>query len=158
MKHIFLAIASLLIAAGLLAQPVPEKAPADTAYKINAEELQEMQDNGIILPLEMPAHDVYANFHYERLRDLPSVYDIRDSAWLTPVKSQSTGGCWAYSTMGTIEARLMMLGFGEYNLSDNNLKFCHGYIPPRNTNGNHWMSSAYFARAEIGRASCRERV
>ncbi len=147
MKHIFLAIAFLLITAGLLAQPVPEKAPADTAYKINAEELQEMQDNGIILPLEMPAHNVYANFHYERLRDLPSVYDIRDSAWLTPVKSQSTGGCWAYSTMGTIEAHLMMLGFGEYNLSDNNLKFCHGYIPARNTNGNHWMSSAYFARA-----------
>ncbi|NCA86611.1 MAG: hypothetical protein EOM83_13740 [Clostridia bacterium] len=146
MKPIFLAIAFLLITAGLLAQPVPEKAPADTTYKINAEELREMQDNGIILPPEMPAHDVFANFRYERLRDLPVVYDIRDSAWLTPVKSQSNGGCWAYSTMGAVEARLMMLGLGEYNLSDNNLKFCHGYIPARNTNGNHWMSSTYFAR------------
>jgi C1A family cysteine protease len=147
MKQFFLSIAYLIITTGILAQPVPEKAPADTSYRISAEELGEMQDNGIILPLEKPAHDVYANFRYERLRDLPAVYDFRDSAWLTPVKSQSAGGCWAYSTMGAVEARLMMLGFGEYNLSDNNLKFCHGYIPPRNTNGNHWMSSAYFARS-----------
>ena len=147
MKPIFLAIAFLLISAGLLAQPVPEKAPADTTYKIDAEELLEMHANGIILPLEMPAHDVFANFHYEWFGDLPAVYDMRDSAWLTPVQSQSAGGCWAYSTMGAVEARLMMLGLGEYNLSDNNLKFCHGYIPARNTNGNHWMSSAYFARA-----------
>jgi C1A family cysteine protease len=130
-----------------MAQPVPEKAPADTTYKISAEELREMQDHGIVLPLEKPAHDVFANFRYERLRDLPAFYDMRDSAWLTPVKGQSPGGCWAYSTMGAVEARLMMLGFGEYNLSDNNLKFCHGYIEERNTNGNHWMSSAYFARA-----------
>ncbi|MDD3131169.1 MAG: hypothetical protein PHN94_05040 [Bacteroidales bacterium] len=51
MKPIFLAIAFLLISAGLLAQPVPEKAPADTTYKIDAEELLEMHANGIILPL-----------------------------------------------------------------------------------------------------------
>ncbi len=79
-------------------------------------------------------------------RDFPVVYDMRDSAWLTPVKSQSGGGCWAYSTMGAVESRLLMLEMGEYNLSDNNLKYCNKYIPERSTNGNHWMSSAYFAR------------
>ena len=71
-----------------------------------------MLANGIILPLEMPAHDVFANFHYEWFGDLPAVYDMRDSAWLTPVKSQSAGGCWAYSTMFAVEARLMMLVLG----------------------------------------------
>ncbi len=105
-----------------------------------------MEKGGISLPPIRPAYDRWKNFEYEIHRDLPLIYDLRGSGFLTPVKSQSPGGCWAYSTMGAVEARLLMLGYPEYNLSDNNLKFCHKYIPSRNTNGNHWMSSAYFAR------------
>ncbi len=136
----------IIFTISLAGQPLPEKEPADPDYHISQDELREMETNGIVLPPIKPLYDRYKNFSYEINRDLPQVYDLRDSAYLTPVKSQSAGGCWAYSTMGTVECRLQMLGYPEYNLSDNNLKFCHGYIPSRNTNGNHWMSSAYFAR------------
>gem|GEM_PF-1946223 len=136
----------IIFSLSLTGQPLPEKEPADPDYQITQDELRKMEANGIVLPPIKPLYDRYKNFNYEITRDLPLVYDLRDSAYLTPVKGQSPGGCWAYSTMGAVECRLKMLGYPEYNLSDNNLKFCHGYIPSRNTNGNHWMSSAYFAR------------
>jgi C1A family cysteine protease len=136
----------ILLVLNLSGQPLPQKAPADPDFSISPEELIEMEKNGIVLPPIMPAFDRWKNFEYELNRDFPVVYDMRGSGFLTPVKSQSPGGCWAYSTMGCVESRLLMLGYPEYNLSDNNLKFCHGYVPSRNTNGNHWMSSAYFAR------------
>lgn len=145
MKTFILSFA-LLFTAGLFAQSVPQLQPADPDYSISDAELQEMEKNGIVMPPIRPAYDRWKKFDPEVSRDLPLVYDLRGSGYLTPVKSQSPGGCWAYSTMGAVEARLKMLGYPEYNLSDNNLKFCHGYIPSRNTNGNHWMSSAYFAR------------
>ena len=127
-------------------QPRPEKAPEDPNYKITAEELEEMQEFGIILPPVKPNVNPWGTYQPETTREFPVAYDMRDTPWLTPVKSQSAGGCWAYSTMGAVESRWLMLGLGEYDLSDNNLKFCHKYLPERNTNGNHWMSSAYFAR------------
>lgn len=136
----------LLFTTGIFAQPLPQKQPADPDFSISDEELREMEKYGIVLPPIRPEYDRWKKFNPEISRDFPVVYDLRETDYLTPVKSQSPGGCWAYSTMGAVEARLKMLGYPEYNLSDNNLKFCHGYIPSRNTNGNHWMSSAYFAR------------
>lgn len=128
------------------AQPKPEKAPTDPNYKFTSMELEEMNRGGIVLPPVKPEHDPWANFEYQPARDFPVVFDMRDTPWLTSVKSQSPGGCWAYSVMGTVESRLLMLGLGTYDLSDNNLKFCHKYLPGRSTNGNHWMATSYFAR------------
>jgi C1A family cysteine protease len=141
-----LTIVLLFIISATFAQPRPEKAPVDPNYKITAEELEEMQEFGIVLPPIKPDVDNWANYIPDATREFPIVYDMRETGWLTPVKSQSSGGCWAYSTMGAVESRWLMLGMGEYDLSDNNLKYCHKYIPPRSTNGNHWMASAYFAR------------
>ena len=73
-------------------------------------------------------------------------YDLRDLGVIAPVELQSSGGCWAYSGMSTIESRLLFLGEGAYDFSDNNLKYCHGFFDSRSTNGNAWMISAYFAR------------
>lgn len=136
----------LFFTIGIFAQPLPQKQPADPDFSITDEQLREMEKYGIVLPPVRPEYDRWKKFESEISRDFPVVYDLRETDFLTPVKSQSPGGCWAYSTMGCVEARLKMLGYPEYNLSDNNLKFCHRYIPSRNTNGNHWMSSAYFAR------------
>jgi C1A family cysteine protease len=130
----------------LKSQQLPERAPADPDYKLTEQELDEMQRNGIILPPERPLDSPWANVMSPAARDFPAVYDMRETPWLTSVKAQSSGGCWAYSVMGAVESRLLMLGLGEYDLSDNNLKYCHSYIPARSTNGNHWMASAYFAR------------
>ena len=145
MKIIFTIIFFMMLSM-VVAQPKPEKAPIDPDYKISQEEFEEMRQNGIILPPIRPDFDPWRNFQHDVTRDFPTVYDMRNTSWLTPVKGQSSGGCWAYSTMGAVESRMLMLGLGEYDLSDNNLKYCHKYIPSRSTNGNHWMSSAYFAR------------
>jgi len=145
-KKIALTTILFLFISTAFAQPRPEKAPIDPNYKITTEELEEMQQSGVILPPIKPDVDPWANYVPDATREFPIVYDMRDTPWLTPVKAQSPGGCWAYSTMGAVESRWLMLGMGEYDLADNNLKYCHKYIPSRSTYGNHWMSSAYFAR------------
>ncbi len=135
-----------LFAAGLYAQPLPQKAPIDPHYKITPEESDEMKANGVCLPPIKPAFGPYKNFKPDNTRTFDPIYDMRTTGWLTSVKSQTDGACWAYSTMGAVESRWKMLGLDTYDLSDNNLKWCHKYIPSRSTYGNHWMSSAYFAR------------
>jgi C1A family cysteine protease len=145
-KKTIFSIATFFFVSMVISQPRPEKAPLDPNYKITTQELEDMQENGIILPPIKPDVDPWGAYTPDATRDFPIVYDMRDTPWLTPVKGQSAGGCWAYSAMGAVESRWLMLGLGEYDLADNNLKYCHKYIPSRSTNGNHWMSSAYFAR------------
>lgn len=88
----------------------------------------------------------YDSYQPQNTINFPDYYDLRDYGVLPPVKSQSSGGCWAYSSMSTVESRMLVLGEGLYNLSDNNLKYCHGFFDSRSTNGNAWMATAYFAR------------
>jgi C1A family cysteine protease len=95
----------------LCAQRGPEKAPADPSFYISPEEILEMQESGVVLPPIRPADDRWTNDLSAERNDFPVVYDMRDSAWLTPVKTQSAGACWAYSVMGALESRLLMLGY-----------------------------------------------
>ncbi len=74
------------------------------------------------------------------------VYDMRTTSLLTPVRGQTNNGCWAFATMSSVESKWLGLGLGVWDLSENNLKFCHGFDPARSYYGNHWMSTAYFAR------------
>lgn len=74
------------------------------------------------------------------------VYDMRSTGFLTPVRGQTANGCWAFATMASIESRWLVLGSGSWDLSENNLKYCHGFAESRSYYGNHWMSTAYFAR------------
>ncbi|MBE0661485.1 MAG: T9SS type A sorting domain-containing protein [Bacteroidales bacterium] len=143
----------LLLLAGfycplLFPQRGPVKTPADPNFYSSPKDFLEMKANGVVLPPIRPAENRWKNYQHSERNDFPVVYDMRDSAWVTPVKTQSAGACWAYSVMGALESRLLMLGYGTYDLSDNNLKQCHKYVPERSTNGNHWMATAYFARRD----------
>lgn len=102
------------------------------------------QDGGGALPF--PIKLGYEAYSTKEAAGLPAYFDLRDLGVLPPVKSQSSGGCWAYSSMSTMESRMLVLGEGLYDLSDNNLKYCHGFFDSRSTNGNAWMTTAYFAR------------
>ncbi len=75
-----------------------------------------------------------------------SFYDLRTLGLVTPVKGQTNGACWAFASMASVESQWIKLGLGAWDLSDNNLKYCHGFDPSRDTWGNHFMSTAYFAR------------
>ncbi|NPD46536.1 MULTISPECIES: C1 family peptidase [unclassified Lentimicrobium] len=118
----------------------PEFTKAIQNQHIKAE--SEIEAGGIPFPVKLG----YAAFSSNSSKDFPSSYDLRGLGVLPPVKTQSSGGCWAYSSMSTVESRMLVLEQGLYNLSDNNLKYCHEFFPGRSTNGNAWMATAYFAR------------
>lgn len=129
----------------LFAQGTKNTLNPDFVNSLGAVENQESKDlgtGGIAFPIQLG----YEAFVSPKSTNFPSYFDLRDMAVLPPVKTQSSGGCWAYSSMSTVEARLLFLGEDFYDLSDNNLKYCHGFFPGRSTNGNAWMTTAYFAR------------
>ncbi|MCD4747040.1 MAG: hypothetical protein K8R58_12155, partial [Bacteroidales bacterium] len=76
----------------------------------------------------------------------PLVYDMRTTERLSPVKTQPSWACWASAALSSVESLWRTTGFGNYNLSDINLKLCHGFVPKRSKNGNHYMATAYFSR------------
>lgn len=80
------------------------------------------------------------------IKQLPVCFDLRNTDRLSPVKTQPDGGCWTSATMGSVESLFRTFGFGNFELSDVNLKLCHGFDPDRSSNGNHFMATAYFSR------------
>lgn len=101
---------------------------------------------GAMPPPGIVSFDNYLKSNKLKSANFAAKYDMRTTGLLTPVKGQTGGACWAFATMASVESRWLTLGLGTWDLSDNNLKYCHGFIPERNTWGNHWMSTAYFAR------------
>ncbi|MBN2175586.1 MAG: hypothetical protein JW731_15765 [Bacteroidales bacterium] len=104
----------------------------------------------VLSPLFAPFHSWAQNNNFDELlktdMDLPISFDLRNTDRLGEIKSQPAGGCWASATMGTVESFWKTAGFSEVSLSDKNLKEFHGFVPERNSNGNHNMATAYFAR------------
>lgn len=79
-------------------------------------------------------------------RILPEVYDLRQMNALTPIRDQGyTSACWCFSSIGALESQMMITGMGEYDLSENNMYYGHGYIG-LHTGGNRYMSSTYLMR------------
>ena len=59
---------------------------------------------------------------------LPSSYDLRTLSRVTPIRNQQgCGCCWTFATMGAFESALITEGKGTWDLSENNLKECHGF-------------------------------
>ncbi len=55
---------------------------------------------------------------------LPSKFDLRDSGYVTPVKSQSsTGSCWAHATLAAAESNMIMNG-----LADNTIDLSESHL------------------------------
>jgi C1A family cysteine protease len=77
----------------------------------------------------------------------PSSYDLRTQGKVTSVKDQGgCGSCWAFATMGSVESRWLVSGYGTYDLSENNLKECHGFVWDGCDGGNEEMATAYLSR------------
>ena len=54
---------------------------------------------------------------------LPKSYDLRSQNLVTPVKSQgSSGSCWAFSSLASLESALLKKTGVVYDLSENNMK------------------------------------
>ena len=133
----------------------PVEAPRDSAFTRYIQERSEgkwrgMTDDGhglgyIPSPVKFntqpPARPPLRKVAY------PSSYDLRTLGEVTSVKDQGQcGSCWAFATLGSVESRWLASGYGTYDLSENNLKECHGFVWAGCDGGNEQMSTAYLSR------------
>ncbi|HKL37936.1 MAG TPA: C1 family peptidase, partial [Bacteroidales bacterium] len=80
-------------------------------------------------------------------KDLPSAYDLRNLGGVTPVKNQGAcGSCWAFATMGSMESRWLLEGYGTCDLSEDHLNNCHDFDFLPCEGGNLFISAAMFTR------------
>jgi C1A family cysteine protease len=137
-----------------LAQEAPVLAPLNPDFvkfraNLQNEESQPGNDSfgtGGMPPPAMISFDEYLKNNKLKSTLFAPVYDMRNTGLLTPVRGQTSNGCWAFATIASVESRWLTLGLGSWDLSDNNLKYCHGFADSRSYYGNHYMSTAYFAR------------
>ena len=101
-------------------------------------------------PVIRPAEDVEAPAGAGMVRQsqsLPSSYDLRDEGGVTSVKDQGQcGSCWTFATMGAIESRWLLQGYGTFDLSEDNMNNCHGYDYAPCEGGNLNISSSMLAQ------------
>ena len=154
-KAILLLILSFTVSGSLFSQNAPTLAPLNPAFvrfmdKLNngkaPSTVSDEYGTGAMPPPGIVNFDTYLNNNRLKAVTFDPVYDLRTHGLLTPVKGQTGNACWAFATMASVESRWLKSGLGTWDLSENNLKYCHGFDPSRSTYGNHWMSTAYFAR------------
>ena len=144
-------------------QDSPSQAPINPDYikyiELKSKGIEEPQtQNGYFLG-EIPSPNMPRFNHFESAKksnntrsSFAASYDLRTAgssgtSLLTSVKNQgSCGSCWTFTTMGSVESRLKILGAGTFDLSENNLKECSGYDYSPCGGGNLDMATAYLSR------------
>lgn len=155
MKKFALLLAILTFSGSIFSQKAPTLAPLNPnfvrflAKSKNGEYPKPGTDafgtGGVPPPCQVNFDDYFKNNKPKSVNFDP-VYDMRTTGLLTPVKGQTGNACWAFASIASVESQWLVLGLGSWDLSENNLKYCHDFDPSRNTWGNHFMSTAYFTR------------
>ncbi len=110
---------------------------------------------GFVAPEFQTSHyaaAVAANLRAEK--SLPGRYDARTLGLVTPVKNQGEcGACYAFSSAADLESKILKGGFGQFDLSENNMKECH-YQGSGCAGGNQYRIINYLATAGSVLESC----
>lgn len=133
---------------------VSKRSPTYTDIKAATSSNSIADEQGGFMP--NPVNYGYSAY-FEKIKEgspksFPLVYDLRNagpggSPLISPVKAKlNCGCCWSFSTIGAIESNWIVNGYGLYDLSENNLKNCHGFIPAACSWGHHFMTTAYLNR------------
>ncbi len=159
MERIFMKRFYLPLALGLIStlgfSQKPGKAPINPDFIQHVLEKRENKKSSGEHGTGYIPSPLYIHFNQQSVRDerkkstssLPEKYDLRVLELVTPVKDQgAAGACLSFSTMGAIESRWLKLGYGEYDLSEQNLATCHGYELGINDGGTFAMATAYLTR------------
>ncbi len=101
-------------------------------------------------PIKPHFKTVHSFSKLKRLKDFQEKFDLRDSSWVTSAKDQESGtfggNCVAFSTMGSLESLFLKYGFGEYDLSEQNLAACYGFEWGYGEGATAAMPTAYMSR------------
>ncbi len=138
-------------------QSILKKAPVNPDFIRFMNEYQNKGQDEVELMAAPAPYSLNFNQYFEKKKseipkDYPLVYDMRTAgpggtSLLTSVKHQlSCGACWAFATFGSMESTWKIMGLGDNDLSENNLKNCHGFDLNPCVWGHHFMSTAYLVR------------
>ncbi|GAB4315693.1 MAG: hypothetical protein Kow00127_07000 [Bacteroidales bacterium] len=148
-------IAFCLFWSDVPAQKSLKLAPLNPAYTAFLDSMKQESDLQAAPPPVVPDYTWYWKQKKNKAPgDYPIAFDLRSAgpggtSLVTPVKHQlSCGACWAFATYGSIESTWLMAGYGENDLSENNLKNCHGFTLDPCQWGHHFMSTAYLVRGD----------
>ena len=70
------------------------------------------------------ARNAEASIEEQEDYSYPTSFDLREYGLVTPVKDQGDYGiCWAFASCAAMESNAIMMGFGEYDLSEYHLGY-----------------------------------
>ena len=103
-------------------------------------------DDYVPMPVNFNFDD-YFNKKLKNTNSLPSSFDLRTKNMVTSVKNQGqVGTCWAFATLGSVESHWLMMGLPAFDLSEQHLATCHGFLAKPDNGGNDYYAAAYFSR------------
>lgn len=154
-------ILSLTISTNTKAQEADFEAPANPDFIKYIQNIKNgIEPNktteGFVLneiPLSvLPDFTNYLSLKSNKNVQFDAYYDLRILNLVTPAKNQgSCGCCWTFATVGSIESYWLKNGFGTYDLSEQNIRTCNGFmvdIDGSCTGGNPKKSAAYMLRKD----------
>lgn len=122
------AVAESVLADDLASAPSPQMHPYKTGFKVPPK-----WQNGANFVTQSP---------FTLKEELPSSYDWRTSAALSPIRNQGNcGSCWAFSTAATFEDSISIKDHQSRDISEQHLVSCdkHGW----NCDGGFWAFDMY---------------
>jgi C1A family cysteine protease/PKD repeat protein len=130
MRTVILLIASLFLSANVISQTNTDKAQAP-----------DLQDLAHFKERPDPSR-------LKSTQDFPFRYDLRDYGLVTSVKRNRISSPTAFAVLGAIESRWLVTGFGEYDLSEQNMITCHGHSFDYTDNFNRLVAGGYLNRLD----------